>query len=306
MSIVWKSSFQKPCWLVLDSCSVCFFRDKCQSCPDGSGAGWGGVWWRGFRMWKLSGSRWHYGFLRGSHCWTAHPNWLCMWRAILYIPHLYICIVLHRWLKADDWFSWFQALFVKVVPYQCLGCVWSQRDKKENMSPTIRATIAQFNTITNQVIVSLLCWQTDATSSPTSSRQPPTTPAQRARIIEKWIRVAQVSQKKSLKIRLHSSCDSRVLMEVSVKKWTHVPSVYIGRDSIRASLTNPIWGVKSTNMVPSWLYLMWSEVNLLNASCFFLQDCRQLKNFSSLRAILSALQSNAVYRLRKTWAAVSR
>lgn len=89
----------------------------------------------------------------------------------------------------------FQALFVKVVPYQCLGCVWSQRDKKENMSPTIRATIAQFNAITNQVIVSLLCQPADPTSSPTSSRQPPTTPAQRARIIEKWIRVAQVSQK---------------------------------------------------------------------------------------------------------------
>lgn len=102
----------------------------------------------------------------------------------------------------------FQALFVKVVPYQCLGCVWSQRDKKENMSPTIRVTIAQFNTITNQVIMSLLCQMTDATSSPTSSRLTPTTPAQRACIIEKWIRVAQVSQKKSLKIRLYSSCDS--------------------------------------------------------------------------------------------------
>ncbi|XP_029364151.1 ral guanine nucleotide dissociation stimulator-like 1 [Echeneis naucrates] len=118
------------------------------------------------------------------------------------------------------------ALFVKVVPYQCLGCVWSQRDKKENMSPTIRATIAQFNTVTNQVITSLLCQPTKPTSSPTSSCQPPSSPVQRARIIEKWIRVAQ--------------------------------------------------------------------------------DCRQLKNFSSLKAILSALQSNAVYRLRKTWAAVSR
>ncbi|XP_069557246.1 ral guanine nucleotide dissociation stimulator-like 1 [Brachyistius frenatus] len=116
------------------------------------------------------------------------------------------------------------ALFVKVVPYQCLGCVWSQRDKKENMSPTIRATIGQFNAVTNQVIMSLLCQPSD--SSPTSSCLPPTSPAQRARIIEKWIKVAQ--------------------------------------------------------------------------------DCRRLKNFSSLRAILSALQSNAVYRLRKTWAAVSR
>uniref|UniRef100_A0A3P8WF04 Ral guanine nucleotide dissociation stimulator-like 3a n=1 Tax=Cynoglossus semilaevis TaxID=244447 RepID=A0A3P8WF04_CYNSE len=64
-----------------------------------------------------------------------------------------------------------QALFVRVVPYQCLGCVWSQRVKKENMSPTIRATITQFNAITNQVIMSLL-----------------------ARIIEKWIGVAQVAE----------------------------------------------------------------------------------------------------------------
>lgn len=80
----------------------------------------------------------------------------------------------------------FQALFVKVVPYQCLGCMWSQRDKKENMSPTIRATIAQFNTITNWVIGSLLC------PPCTSSRVPPTSAAQRACIIEKWIKVAQV------------------------------------------------------------------------------------------------------------------
>ncbi|XP_017272281.1 ral guanine nucleotide dissociation stimulator-like 1 [Kryptolebias marmoratus] len=112
------------------------------------------------------------------------------------------------------------ALFSKVVPYQCLGCMWSQRDKKENMSPTIRATIAQFNTITNWVIGSLL-------SPPrTSSRVPPTSAAQRARIIEKWIKVAQ--------------------------------------------------------------------------------ECHRLRNFSSQKAILSALHSNAVYRLRKTWAAVCR
>ncbi|MCJ8739375.1 hypothetical protein PDJAM_G00046480 [Pangasius djambal] len=111
-------------------------------------------------------------------------------------------------------------LFVKVVPFQCLGCVWSQRDKNENLSPTIRATISQFNTITNRVITSLLCPSTSPSSTPSSTLN------QRARIIERWIRVAQ--------------------------------------------------------------------------------ECRQLKNFSSLRAILSALQSNPIYRLRKTWAAVSR
>uniref|UniRef100_A0A673N4I7 Ral guanine nucleotide dissociation stimulator-like 3a n=1 Tax=Sinocyclocheilus rhinocerous TaxID=307959 RepID=A0A673N4I7_9TELE len=101
-------------------------------------------------------------------------------------------------------------LFMKVVPFQCLGCVWSQRDKKENLSPTIWATIAQFNAVTNWVITSLLRSSSSVT--------------QRARVIEKWVRIAQV--------------------------------------------------------------------------------CRELKNFSSVKAILSALQSNPIYRLRKTWAAV--
>ncbi|XP_029774859.1 ral guanine nucleotide dissociation stimulator-like 3 isoform X4 [Suricata suricatta] len=34
--------------------------------------------------------------------------------------------------------------------------------------------------------------------------------------------------------------------------------------------------------------------------------CRELRNFSSLRAILSALQSNPIYRLKRSWGAVSR
>lgn len=114
-------------------------------------------------------------------------------------------------------------LFVKVVPFQCLGCVWSQRDK-ENLSPTIRATIAQFNAVTNQVIASILCQA--PCSSPSSIRCPSQPHVQRAKVIEKWIKVAQ--------------------------------------------------------------------------------ECRQLKNFSSLKAIVSALQSNPIYRLRKTWSAVSR
>ncbi|KAM9857681.1 LOW QUALITY PROTEIN: ral guanine nucleotide dissociation stimulator-like 1 [Aulostomus maculatus] len=130
-------------------------------------------------------------------------------------------------------------LFVKVVPFHCLGCVWSQRDKKENrnQAPTIRATISQFNAVTNCVITSLLCTSSpsSSTSSPISSPFSPsallytspvpgttcyshTSPAHRAHIIERWIAVAQ----------------------------------------------------------------------------------------TSLRAILSALLSNAVFRLKKTWASVSR
>ncbi|CAM9314248.1 unnamed protein product [Lampetra planeri] len=106
-------------------------------------------------------------------------------------------------------------LFKKVVPYHCLGGIWSQRDKKgkEHLAPTIRATVAQFNSVTNCVITTCL-------SNPTLK------PNQRARLLERWIDVAR--------------------------------------------------------------------------------ECRILKNFSSLRAILSALQCNAIHRLKRTWEEVCR
>ncbi|TFK02773.1 Ral guanine nucleotide dissociation stimulator [Platysternon megacephalum] len=109
----------------------------------------------------------------------------------------------------------FQELFKKVVPYHCLGCIWSQRDKKgkEHLAPTIRATVSQFNSVTNCVIATCLG---DGSLKP----------QQRAKVVERWIEVAR--------------------------------------------------------------------------------ECRILKNFSSLRAILSALQCNAVHRLKKTWDEVSR
>ncbi|KAL7391058.1 hypothetical protein ABVT39_003580 [Epinephelus coioides] len=106
-------------------------------------------------------------------------------------------------------------LFKKVVPYHCLGGIWSQRDKKgkEHLAPTIRATVAQFNSVTNCVITTCLS-------------NPALKPNQRARLLERWIDVAR--------------------------------------------------------------------------------ECRILKNFSSLRAILSALQCNAIHRLKRTWEEVSR
>ncbi|NXD08500.1 RGL1 protein, partial [Nothocercus nigrocapillus] len=106
-------------------------------------------------------------------------------------------------------------LFKKVVPHHCLGCIWSQRDKKENkhLAPTIRATISQFNAVTKCVVSTIL-----------KSKELKT--QQRAKIIEKWIHIAH--------------------------------------------------------------------------------ECRILKNFSSLRAIVSALQSNSIYRLKKTWASVPK
>ncbi|XP_041915495.1 ral guanine nucleotide dissociation stimulator isoform X1 [Alosa sapidissima] len=106
-------------------------------------------------------------------------------------------------------------LFKRVVPYHCLGSIWSQRDKKgkEHLAPSVRATVAQFNCVTHCVIATCL---SDRTLKPT----------QRAKVVERWIEVAR--------------------------------------------------------------------------------ECRILKNFSSLRAILSALQCNPVHRLKRTWDEVSR
>ncbi|XP_061531316.1 ral guanine nucleotide dissociation stimulator-like 2 isoform X3 [Phycodurus eques] len=101
-------------------------------------------------------------------------------------------------------------LFVRVVPYDCLGCVWSQRDKKghEGACGSVRATVRQFNRLANAVLASCL-------GSAALRGQ------QRAKLLEKWIGVAQA--------------------------------------------------------------------------------CRARKNFSSLYAIVSALQSNPIHRLRRTW-----
>ncbi|XP_058864929.1 ral guanine nucleotide dissociation stimulator-like 2 [Acipenser ruthenus] len=107
------------------------------------------------------------------------------------------------------------ALFLRVVPYHCLGSLWSQRDKKgkEQLCPSVRATVRQFNQLTSAVMTSCL--------GNTSLRS-----QQRARLIEKWIRAAE--------------------------------------------------------------------------------ECRTRKNFSSLYAIISALQSNGVHRLKRTWEETSR
>ncbi|XP_061485710.1 ral guanine nucleotide dissociation stimulator-like 3 isoform X2 [Rhineura floridana] len=71
-------------------------------------------------------------------------------------------------------------LFRAVEPFHCLGCVWSQRDKKENqyMAPSVRATVVQFNAVTSCVTASVLG---DLTLSI----------PQRAHLLEKWIHIAQ-------------------------------------------------------------------------------------------------------------------
>ncbi|XP_046907081.1 ral guanine nucleotide dissociation stimulator-like 1 isoform X2 [Hypomesus transpacificus] len=106
-------------------------------------------------------------------------------------------------------------LFKKVVPHHCLGSVWSQRDKKQNqhVAASVRATITQFNGVAACVVNTVLS-------------QRLLRPHLRARIIQRWVDIAQ--------------------------------------------------------------------------------ECRIFKNFSSLHAIVSALQSNPLYRLKRAWACVHK
>lgn len=68
-----------------------------------------------------------------------------------------------------------------MVPYHCLGSIWSQRDKKgkEHLAPTVRATVTQFNSVANCVITTCL-----------GDRS--VTARDRARVVEHWIEVARV------------------------------------------------------------------------------------------------------------------
>ncbi|XP_075581423.1 LOW QUALITY PROTEIN: ral guanine nucleotide dissociation stimulator-like 2 [Pelecanus crispus] len=106
-------------------------------------------------------------------------------------------------------------LFLRLVPYECLGAQWSRRGQRgqEGACRSVRATVRQFNRLAGAVVRSCLGG---------AGLRPP----QRARLLEKWIRVAE--------------------------------------------------------------------------------ECRALRNFSSLCAIISALQSSPVHRLRQSWDETSR
>ncbi|XP_036137277.1 ral guanine nucleotide dissociation stimulator-like [Molossus molossus] len=71
-------------------------------------------------------------------------------------------------------------LFKRVLPHQCLGSVWSQRNKpgKKHLASTVHATITQFNNVATCVITTCL--------GDTSMRA-----RDRAKVVEHWIKVAK-------------------------------------------------------------------------------------------------------------------
>ncbi|XP_059092463.1 ral guanine nucleotide dissociation stimulator-like 1 isoform X3 [Tigriopus californicus] len=105
-------------------------------------------------------------------------------------------------------------LFKRVIPHQCLGSVWSRRDKgRDRDCVSVVATVEQFNAVCYRVISAILM-------------EPEAKSSARAKIISKWVDIAQ--------------------------------------------------------------------------------ELRVLKNFSSLKAIISGLQTNPVYRLKKAWSHLPR
>lgn len=73
-------------------------------------------------------------------------------------------------------------LFQRVIPWQCLGSVWSRRGNGSDIM-TVKATVRQFNKVVYLVISTVL--------SPCLSMH------QRSLLIEKWI------QERDIKLVLH-------------------------------------------------------------------------------------------------------
>ncbi|KAM4835070.1 ral guanine nucleotide dissociation stimulator-like 2 isoform 1-T2 [Thomomys bottae] len=118
-------------------------------------------------------------------------------------------------------------LFLNLVPSQCLGGLWGHRDRPghSHLCPSVRATVTQFNKVAGAVISSVL-GATPTGDGPGEVTIRPLRPPQRARLLEKWIRVAE--------------------------------------------------------------------------------ECRLLRNFSSVYAVVSALQSSPIHRLRAAWGETAR
>ncbi|ERE92018.1 ral guanine nucleotide dissociation stimulator-like 2-like protein [Cricetulus griseus] len=118
-------------------------------------------------------------------------------------------------------------LFLNLIPSQCLGGLWGHRDRPghSHLCPSVRATVTQFNKVAGAVVSSVL-GATSIGEGPGEVTVRPLRPPQRARLLEKWIRVAE--------------------------------------------------------------------------------ECRLLRNFSSVYAVVSALQSSPVHRLRAAWGEAAR
>lgn len=88
-----------------------------------------------------------------------------------------------------------QELFLNLIPSQCLGGLWGHRDRPghSHLCPSVRATVTQFNKVAGAVVSSVL-GATSTGEGPREVTVRPLRPPQRARLLEKWIRVAEVRE----------------------------------------------------------------------------------------------------------------
>ena len=70
------------------------------------------------------------------------------------------------------------------MPRDCVGCVWSRRDKNESKcrALSVKATVNQFNAVSRRVTTTILFGE--SRGSPSMMR--------RAKRLEAWIEIAQV------------------------------------------------------------------------------------------------------------------
>ncbi|KAG7216499.1 hypothetical protein INR49_001985, partial [Caranx melampygus] len=135
-------------------------------------------------------------------------------------------------------------LFVRLVPYHCLGSLWSQRDKKgrEGVCWSVRATIRQFNKLANAVLASCL--------GPTNLRS-----QQRARLLEKWISVAEAVRRYEELSEIFSEKDNysqsrELLKEEGTSKFANIDNRLNNRhfNKSNAQGTVPYLGIFLTDL----------------------------------------------------------
>ena len=160
---------------------------------------------------------------------------------------------------------------MKVQPHQCLGAIWGKSKERPDVAGTVKATIDQFNAVSFRVLSTVL--------SDIELR-----PVQRAKIIARWIEIAQVSK---CLVNVSAAC-----LEYFNRQ------LYLYRLLLFYFI---IWFFSNFILIiVQYNFKIWFSI------FFRSQELRLLKNFSSLKAIVSALQSTPIYRLKKVWAAVPK